>query len=229
MVIAYAKLSLMRQLEASSLPDDPWFQRVLAGYFPHSIAQRFADELVAHPLHREIVTTAVVNDMINSAGTTFVHRAMEETGADAAEITRAYSVVREVFDLAPLWHEIEALDNVVSTLAQHTAYAEVRRLIDRATRWFLDTRFPIGDVAAEVQRFAPTMRELGPRITELVRGAELAEISDETEQLADSACRSRLHDGSLSYKRVPAARRRRDRERERALAIGDRGSALRGQ
>ena len=43
---------------------------------------------------------------------------------------------------------IEALDNKVPTAAQHSGYQEIRRLIDRATRWFVDVRFPIGDVAA---------------------------------------------------------------------------------
>ena len=72
---------------------------MLAGYFPPPIAERFADDLSSHPLHREIITTVVVNDMINRSGTTFVHRAIEETGAEVAQITRAYSVVREVFGL----------------------------------------------------------------------------------------------------------------------------------
>ena len=53
--------------------------------------------------------------MINRSGTTFVHRAIEETGAEVAQITRAYAIVREVFGLSALWADIEALDNVVST------------------------------------------------------------------------------------------------------------------
>jgi glutamate dehydrogenase len=61
----------------------------------------------------------------------------------------------------------------------------MRRVIDRATRWFVDVRFPIGDVAAEIERFAPTLRELGPQISELVRGAELADIRGETERMVD--------------------------------------------
>jgi glutamate dehydrogenase len=94
-------------------------------------------------------------------------------------------VVREVFRLSALWTEIESLDNKVPVSAQHAAYQEIRRLIDRATRWFVDVRFPITDVAAEIERFAPTLRELGPRITDLVRGAELADIRDETARLTD--------------------------------------------
>ena len=180
---AYSKMTLKRHLEATTLPDEPWFQRTLAGYFPAVIAERFADDLASHPLHREIITTVVVNDMINRSGTTFVHRAMEETGAEVAQIARAYSVVREVFGLTDLWAGIEALDNKVPTAAQHSGYQEIRRLIDRATRWFVDVRFPIGDVAAEIDRFGPTLRELQPRIAELVRGAELADIRSESHRI----------------------------------------------
>ncbi|MDQ6851319.1 MAG: NAD-glutamate dehydrogenase [Actinomycetota bacterium] len=182
-LVAYSKITLMRQLEASTLPDEPWFQRALAEYFPQRIRERFAADLAAHPLHREIITTVVVNDMINRSGTTFVHRAIEETGAEVAQIVRAYSVVREIFGLPALWADIEALDNVVPTSAQHAAYQEIRRLIDRATRWFVDVRFPISDVAAEIERFGPTMRDLRPRIAELVRGAELADIRSESQRL----------------------------------------------
>ncbi|MEO6885101.1 MAG: NAD-glutamate dehydrogenase domain-containing protein [Jatrophihabitantaceae bacterium] len=191
-LIAYSKIALTAHIEATTLPDERWFHRALAGYFPPAIAERFADDLVNHPLHREIITTVVVNDMINRSGTTFVHRAIEETGGDIAEITRAYSVVREVFGLEPLWTAIEALDNKVPTDAQHAGYREMRRLIDRATRWFVDVRFPISDVAAEIDRFGPTLRELGPRITELVRGAELADIHAEAGRMVDLGLPSEL-------------------------------------
>ncbi|MCW2495047.1 NAD-glutamate dehydrogenase [Jatrophihabitans sp.] len=183
-LVAYSKITLMRHIEASSLPDEPWFQRTLAGYFPPAIAERFAADLAGHPLHREIITTVVVNDMINRSGTTFVHRAMEETGAEVAQITRAYSVVREVFGLEELWASIEALDNVVPVAAQNAGHQEIRRLIDRATRWFVDVRFPIGDVAAEIDRFGATLTELSPRIADLVRGAELADIESEKARLS---------------------------------------------
>ncbi len=182
-LVAYSKITLMRHLEASTLPEEAWFQRVLASYFPPRISERFADVIATHPLRREIVTTVVVNDMINRSGTTFVHRAIEETGAEVAQIVRAYSVVREIFDLPTLWRDIEALDNLVPTSAQHAAYQEMRRLIDRATRWCVDVRFPISDVAAEIQRFGPTLRELQPIIAELVRGAEFADIQSESQRL----------------------------------------------
>jgi glutamate dehydrogenase len=184
-LVAYSKMTLTHQIEDSTLPDDPWFQRVLAGYFPRMIAERFADELVNHPLHREIITTVVVNDMINRSGTTFVHRAIEETGADIGEIARAYSVVRNVFDLPSLWSAIEALDNKVPTAAQHAAYAEIRRLVDRATRWLVDIRFPITDVAAEIQRYQPIIRSLGSKCPDLMRGVERQALFDDADRLVE--------------------------------------------
>ncbi len=180
---AYVKIVLTEQIADSTVPDEQWFQRVMFGYFPPLIASRFADDLASHPLHHEIITTCVVNDMVNRGGTTFVHRAVEETGADPAQITRAYTVSREVFGLEQLWADIEALDNEVPTEAQHAAYHEVRRLIDRATRWLVDVRFPITDVAGEIERFAPTVHKLSPKIPQLLRGYERENLYAEADRL----------------------------------------------
>ena len=184
-LIAYSKMTLTQLIEDSTLPDEPWFQRILAGYFPPAIAERFADELDSHPLHREIITTVLVNDMINRSGTTFVHRAIEESGADVAQIARAYVIVRNVFDLPALWADLEALDNVVPTSAQHAGYQEIRRLIDRATRWLVDNRFPLTDVASEIERYRPVVARLGSRCPDLLRGVERQTLQDDAQKLID--------------------------------------------
>ncbi|MFL6161874.1 MAG: NAD-glutamate dehydrogenase [Jatrophihabitantaceae bacterium] len=169
---AYVKIILAERIGDSTLPDEPWFQRVLRNYFPVPIAEEFADEMVAHPLHREIITTSVVNDMVNHCGITFVFRAQEETGVDVAQVSRAYAVVREVFSLDALWSDLEALDTQVPTAAQHVGYREIRRTIDRAVRWLVDVRFPISEVAAEIERFKPTIGLLAPKVPDLLRGRE---------------------------------------------------------
>ena len=180
---AYAKITLTAHITDSTLPDEPWFGKALQNYFPRPIAERFRAELSSHPLHREIISTRVVNDMVNRAGTSFVHRASEETGVDHAQITRAYVITREVFGLAQLWDDIEALDNRVPTAAQHAGYQEIRRLMDRATRWLVDVRFPIADVATEVDRFGPAIAELAPRVTDLLCGAERETLFGEVDRL----------------------------------------------
>jgi hypothetical protein len=59
--------------------------------------------------------------MINRMGSFFVLRAEEETGANVAQVARAYAIVREVFGVRPLWREIEALDHQVEAKVQYDA------------------------------------------------------------------------------------------------------------
>jgi glutamate dehydrogenase len=184
-LVAYAKIGLTAHLVDSTLPDEPWFEQTLRSYFPPALVDEFGDLLPTHPLGREITTTVVVNDMVNRAGTTFAYRVVEETGVSLAEVARAYSVVREIFDLESLWREIEALDGVVSTDAQHAGYHEIRRVIDRATRWLVDVRFPIKDVGREIARFGPSIAEQAPKLSELVCGVESTALEADTERLVE--------------------------------------------
>jgi glutamate dehydrogenase len=175
-LVAYAKLALKEDLLPSELPDDPWFQQTLADYFPPALRERFAQELAAHPLRREIITNSVVNSMVNRGGITFAFRAMEETGATPQQIARAFVVAREIFDLPSFVREVEALDTIVPTEVQSQLYLEFRRLIDRSIRWFLTSRPSRLDVASEVARFGEVVRDFAPQIPSLLKGGELKRL-----------------------------------------------------
>jgi glutamate dehydrogenase len=56
-------------------------------------------------------------------------------------------------------------------------------LIDRATRWFVDVRFPITDVAAEIARYRSVVRRLGSHCQDLMRGAERQALFDDADEL----------------------------------------------
>ena len=191
-VSAYVKNGLMRRLVSSTLPDEAWFHRAVVGYFPPEVVERLGPQLAGHPLRREIITTAVVNDCVNRTGTTFVFRAAEETGAPVDQVVRAYTVAREVFDLESFWADVEALDHSVSTTAQIAALRWIRRVVDRATRWLLDSRFPISDVAAEIARFRPAVAELTPHVRDLVRGVEREALDADTAKLEAAGLPSEL-------------------------------------
>ncbi|GIL31458.1 NAD-glutamate dehydrogenase [Actinocatenispora comari] len=171
-ILAYVKIALEDELLDSTLPDEPWTAQTLVDYFPTALRERYADQMAEHPLHREIVTTLLVNETVNRGGISFVYRAMEETGASAAEVLRAFVITRDVFGLAPLWRELEALDNTVPAAAQIDALLRTRRALDRAVRWILQNRRSPLAVPDEIERFAPGMAELLPKIGDLYRGAE---------------------------------------------------------
>jgi glutamate dehydrogenase len=182
-LVAYAKLTLTDDIGATSLPDDPWLDRILRSYFPAEIGERYPDRLAAHPLRRQIITTCLVNDMVNRGGITFAFRCQEETSASAEQIARAYIVCREIFDFDGFSQAVEALDGLVTTQQQTALYLGFRRLLDRAVRWFIQARPSTIDIAAEIERFGPVVAELAPQIPELVAAEQRAVMIDEINDL----------------------------------------------
>ncbi|MGI5215014.1 NAD-glutamate dehydrogenase [Plantactinospora sp. CA-290183] len=171
-LLAYVKIVLEKEILADSLPDEEWTAEVLAGYFPTPLRQRYADRMTEHRLHRDIVTTVLVNEAVNRGGISFIYRVVEETGASPADVIRAYVVVREVFGLRELWAEVEALDNRVPTEVQTSIYLDTRRLLDRAVRWLVTNRRSPIDVPAETARLRDGVARLLPELGNLFFGGE---------------------------------------------------------
>ena len=125
-LLAQAKIAAVQEMLGSALPDDPYLRAELSGYFPAPLRDRFAGQMDSHRLHREIITTTVVNDMVDRSGITFLFRLNEETGASVPDISRAWLVAREVFDLPAFWAQVEALDGQVEVAAQIALMLEAR-------------------------------------------------------------------------------------------------------
>lgn len=171
-LLAYAKMSLAAAIAGDQLAQDPYFHPILGSYFPQEITERYGDRLAQHPLAADIITTVVVNDLVNHGGITFTFRAKEETAASPMDVVRGYTLARDVFELPQLWSRIAALDNLVPSSAQCKAYLEARRLLDRTTRWLVQTHSSAYDLSAQVARYSPVVAELTPGLPDLLRGAE---------------------------------------------------------
>ncbi|SDH75023.1 NAD-glutamate dehydrogenase [Nonomuraea jiangxiensis] len=172
-LLAYTKLVADAELLKSDLPDDPYLASWLVSYFPSALRERFRPYMDAHPLRREIITTCVVNELVNSAGTTFLHRFGEETGASTPDVVRAYLVAREVFDLASFHRAVESLDNKVDTATQIAMLLEGRKLAERGARWLLVNRRPPLDLAGSVGFFVKGVNGLLAHIPKLLTGPDL--------------------------------------------------------
>ena len=166
-MLAYSKIALYASLLDSDLPEDPALDGELDRYFPSPLPERFGDVARRHRLKREIVATRVTNDLIDRAGTTFVFRLREDTGASMADIARASVVARDVFDVRSLWADVEALDGVVPAETQYDMLLSSRRMVERSTRWLLRSRPRPLDIAAERERYgegAKTVSALLPGV-----------------------------------------------------------------
>ncbi|PWK82266.1 glutamate dehydrogenase (NAD) [Lentzea atacamensis] len=171
-LLAFTKLTLKEELLQSDIPTIDTFKNKLPDYFPTLLRERFGAAIPNHPLARQIITTVVVNEVVDGGGVSYAFRLAEEMSASATDAVRAYAVVTEVFDLPAIWREIQALDNVVPTAVQDNMVLETRRLLDRASRWLLSNRPQPLAVGSTINRFRGVVSELSPSALDLLQGKE---------------------------------------------------------
>jgi len=183
-LLAHAKLDLTARVIETGLPDVPSFAGRLPEYFPRQLRERYPAAIAAHPLRREIVATQLVNEMVDGGGITYAFRLGEELSAAPDDALRAYAVTTAVFELPALWRRVRGDGrSAVSTVTADAVILESRRLLDRASRWFLMNRPQPLAVGAEVARFAGTVRALRERLPELLRGKERATVGRHADEL----------------------------------------------
>jgi glutamate dehydrogenase len=168
-LMAWTKIALESEILGSDLPDDPYLADRLVNYFPRQLQESYAAQMPAHRLHREIISTVVVNDFVNQSGISCFHRLSGETGAGPADVVRAQIAARTIFSAAPLDESIRALDYQIDAAMQTKLRMEVRTLVERATRWLVNNRRRPVDIGAAVDGFAAGVRrvqEALPRLLE---------------------------------------------------------------
>ncbi len=170
-LLAYTKDTTAAAVLASDLPDDPALATVLSGYFPEPLRERFADAVDAHPLRREIVTTVVVNTVVNHAGLSFEHRMAEETSASAPDILRAHLSAARLFGLDDLWRRIDALSGTIGPQDQIELFLALRRMVERSSLWLLRHRRHPLDLVATQAAFGAGAAALAAAFPRLVSGA----------------------------------------------------------
>ncbi len=159
-VLAYAKMAVFDELVASNLPDDPFFSRALKAYFPQVLSEKFAGAIAHHQLKREIIATFITNTVVNRTGATFVNFISTEAAASAADVIRAFTLAREIFDLEALWDQIDALDYKIDANLQLDLFTKLTAIAQRASRWMLRARTDNADLPTLIHRYQPSAREL---------------------------------------------------------------------
>jgi glutamate dehydrogenase len=182
-LIAYTKIVLAAELLKTSLPDDPFLAHKLASYFPKPIQQRFAEQIQSHQLRREIITTQVVNEFVNTSGITAFHRLSLETGGTVEDVVRANLAASRIFAQPELLTRNAELDNVVDAATQTHMRLETRTLVERATRWLVSNRRPPFDIEDLIEFFTPGITKLTTVLPDVLRGRELALFEQRREAL----------------------------------------------
>lgn len=186
-LVAYTKLALKDELLAGDLVDDPWCAHLLRDFFPTQMRGGLcAEYLDEHPLRREIIANVLANTVVNRGGITFLYRAMEETGASAGQVVRAFLVAEQSFDMGTFMAKVASLDNEVPAALQSNLYIEFRRTLDRAVRWLINSRVDMSDIAATIERFRPHIRPWTAKVGEVLVGRDARSHEEAIDALVEA-------------------------------------------
>ncbi len=201
-LLARTKIDAAQEVLDSSLPDDAYLHSALVKYFPEQLRHGHEQDMAAHPLRREIITTVVVNDMVDQSGITFMFRLNEETGASGPDITRAWLVAREVFDMPSFWAQVQRLDGVVNVNTQIALLLEGRKLTERAARWLLHNRRSPFGIQDTIDFFAGGVLAVGSGLPKLLTGPDFEGFAERRESYVSAGVPGDLADRTAAM--VPA-------------------------
>ena len=167
-ILSYAKNSLYRDILDSNVPDEDYFKEDLIMYFPTAMRKKFKSLIENHQLRREIVATFLTNSMVNRAGSTFFHSITKDTGMEACDIARSYTVARDAFGLRDVWKDIEDLDGKVDHETQAEMVIHVGKFIETMTFWFLRNLPQPISVSKVVDEFGKDINEFAKILPKIV-------------------------------------------------------------
>jgi len=179
-LLSYAKLVLFDELVHTSLPDEPYFEPTLTGYFPAKMQKAYADDIRSHRLRREIIATILANEVINRGGPAFVTTLTDGTGFGPADAVKAAVIARDGYGLQALYAGVDALDNVVSGSVQNDLYEEIGRIYAAVTGLLLTTGAVSGPMSEAIHKLRQALKQLRPNLATLVSEA----AADETRRKA---------------------------------------------
>ncbi|MDR3660247.1 MAG: NAD-glutamate dehydrogenase [Mycobacterium sp.] len=184
-LMAHVKLALKEDVLASELPEQEVFAGRLPDYFPVELQDRFTADIRSHQLRREIITTMLVNDLVDTAGITYAYRVGEDVGVGPVDAVRSYVAVDKIFRVGQVWRDVRAagIAGVPVDITDRMTL-DLRRLIDRAGRWLLNYRPQPLAVGAEANRFAAKVAALTPQMSHWLRGDDKAIAETEAGQFA---------------------------------------------
>jgi glutamate dehydrogenase len=107
-------------------------------YFPPQAVQAAGTErLRGHRLRREIVTTQLVNDLVDLMGSSFLHRVSRDTGSAVPDVVRAWLVASRISGAPEIRADVAALEGKYPADTLYRWLMGLGRVLESTTVWIL--------------------------------------------------------------------------------------------
>ena len=191
-LLAYGKMELKNALKIPAVTDEPYFEKYLTHYFPKPLRKKYSANMLKHPLKDEIIAMSVANEIVNLMGSNFAFRVIDEVGANIGEVAQCYAMAKEVFDMQGIWESIEELDNKVSADIQTEMMFQARRIVRRATRWFVRNRRKDQSIAEVADSFREGIKKLQRNVNKTLEVKEADGIEKHMQRLIEQGVPEKL-------------------------------------
>ena len=152
-LLAWAKRDLKEALLASEIPDADLLQPALSRSLPAGAVTRFGDLLTEHRLRRELITTVVVNDLVDRLGITAVSRLAAEADVPLSAAVETIQAAIHIADAHGWWERLDALEGAHDPARLRELELPVEELVVTLSRVLLtDPTAPDPIEAADDQR-----------------------------------------------------------------------------
>ncbi len=134
-LMAAAKMFLTEQLlEQTDLIKQAEFNGFLLDYFPSQVSQSFSDDVLSHPLARQIKATCLSNKIINQAGCLFLSLSLDDKNK-LIENCLSYFLFDQIINADSLRELIYDSDGKINADQQYQALLNIEAILLRFCRW----------------------------------------------------------------------------------------------
>lgn len=186
MLLAYCKMYLKRDILASGVLSDAFFDRYLCSAFPKTLWEGYYEKIKTHRLRNEIVATQLCKAITDRMGINFIDRLQRETGVEMPFIIRAFAISERIFSMEEQWMGIKKLDHSVTASCQYQMMLQLYYLIRRSTRWFLRNRKSNIAIQVTVDELLPLIQELKAMIPDVLDDIGRQELENQFKQFTQA-------------------------------------------
>ncbi|WP_232053862.1 NAD-glutamate dehydrogenase [Microbulbifer sp. GL-2] len=185
-LISYVKVKLKEELQGAEITSNPRVREAVESAFPAELVGRYKEQVYEHPLLRQIVSTQVANELVNSMGITFYNRISSATGADVNDVAAAYISARDVYEMPEFQQQLAQLDYMVPAELQTELLNSMIGRVRRATRWFLRNRRSELEPAQNCELFQESVQRVIKALPKVLSGAPLTEWEQRYQKLLEA-------------------------------------------
>jgi len=166
-LLLYAKIFLKRFLLENGLKKKEDFtEKYLLAYFPRQFASLYEEEILSHPLRREIIAMMIANTIINQSGALFIVD-YEELGSEKfLQKIRSYLITDQLFDAGEARAALYRNDYLLDPAMQYRLLIKIEEEISYNLTWMLKS------LQSDEAAFSPILN-YKESIKEVIEGMEI--------------------------------------------------------